>query len=526
MIAALAGCAKQGMPSGGPKDTEPPRCLTTKPVGGTTQFAAKEFYIQFDEYVVVKDAENNILVSPPMANKPEYKTKGKGLLVKLNDTLRQNTTYLFQFKDAIADFTEGNVLPSLEYVFSTGHCLDSMTLDGTVLDAHTLSPVDKTVSVLLLDTAAPDRPAYVTRCDKDGQFKFNYIRPASYSVLALVDDNKNLIVDTTETVAFVDSVFIPHTSTDTSVGGVSLFLFSPDMEKQRVTSADFKSKGMLQIVTKKAMKSPTIDAGAEKMIWRMNDKRDTLTLWTVRESCDSLMITLRDSTGINDTLSLKWRQGKKKSVAAPLTTPLMRVNTKNLHYFDTLRLIFSTPLDLNGCSPDSAAWIVSLRDSTTACATARIDSNLLCAYVVFPFRQGEKYSITFPKERFVDIYGKANDSLSSTITVSSAEEYGNLYVDIVPTTSITADHFIVQLLDEKDRVVAQHLMVGQGRVGFPHLKPAKYRARVVIDENGNGLWDTGNFFERRQPEKVQFLDKVIDVRANWEYEERFLINGN
>ena len=63
------GCAKQGFPSGGPKDITPPSAGEAIPPTNTTNFSAKEFYIPFDEYVVVKDAENNILISPPMKKK-------------------------------------------------------------------------------------------------------------------------------------------------------------------------------------------------------------------------------------------------------------------------------------------------------------------------------------------------------------------------------------------------------------------------------------------------------------------------
>ena len=157
LLSAIAvGCAKQGFPSGGPKDTQPPVAGEAMPPSGTTNFTAQSFYIPFDEYVVVKDAENNILVSPPMKRKPEYTPKGHGLMVKIKDTLRENTTYLFQFKGAIADLNEGNALESYEYAFSTGAILDSMTLSGTVLDALTLKAREEPVTVMLYESSKGD----------------------------------------------------------------------------------------------------------------------------------------------------------------------------------------------------------------------------------------------------------------------------------------------------------------------------------------------------------------------------------
>ena len=147
VLLLISSCAKQGYPTGGPKDTEPPKSLGTTPANESRHFAESQFYILFDEYVVLKNPDDNVLVSPPLKQKPEYTTKGKGVLVKLHDTLQANTTYLFQFKEAIADFNEGNLLPSLEYVFSTSDYIDSMMVEGKVVEALTMENDKDVVNV-------------------------------------------------------------------------------------------------------------------------------------------------------------------------------------------------------------------------------------------------------------------------------------------------------------------------------------------------------------------------------------------
>lgn len=249
MAAAVAGCAKAGMPSGGPKDKEPPKVLRTEPENGATQWTANEFAIFFDEYVTVKDADKNILVSPPMDTKPEYVTKGHAVVVKIKDSLRANTTYLFQFKEGIVDYNEGNPLASFEYVFSTGSGIDSMTIRGQVLDALTHRPYQAegaiTVaafgleqmarfdsvqniyldSLLRADTTgtlaekvdrlhagdsivAKEKPMYMTRCDKEGRFEMNHLREGSYRVLAFEDGDNNLLLKAGEAVAFLDTLVL------------------------------------------------------------------------------------------------------------------------------------------------------------------------------------------------------------------------------------------------------------------------------------------------------------------------------
>ena len=168
-ILLVTGCAKQGYPSGGPKDTEPPKAIGCRPQNSSRHFAQRQFYIEFDEYVVLKNADANVLISPPMVQKPEFSTKGKGVLVKLKDTLQPNTTYLFQFKEAIADFTEGNPLPSYEYVFSTGDRMDTMMIAGRVEAARDGKPWKDIVAVSAF-RPNDSTPAYVTRTDKSGSF--------------------------------------------------------------------------------------------------------------------------------------------------------------------------------------------------------------------------------------------------------------------------------------------------------------------------------------------------------------------
>ena len=98
LLVLANGCARQGYPTGGPKDEEPPVALGCKPANESRHFADNKFYIQFDEYVVLKNPDNNVIISPPMKHKPEFSLKGKALHVKLKDTLQEGATYLFQFK--------------------------------------------------------------------------------------------------------------------------------------------------------------------------------------------------------------------------------------------------------------------------------------------------------------------------------------------------------------------------------------------------------------------------------------------
>lgn len=562
-----AGCAKPGMPTGGKKDVVPPKTLSITPPSGTLNSQRQDFYIEFDEYVVLKDAENNILVSPPMKERPEVKTKGKGIKVTIKDTLQPNTTYLFQFKEAIADFNEGNLLPSLEYVFSTGSYIDSMSLSGKVVEALTMESDKDVVSVWLFDEERyqmaverssleyladttknddPVQPNYTTRTDKEGLFSFNNIKPGNYRIVAVKDEDKNLSIGATESIAFTDSTIaaVVMQKPDTTQTGyesltkektttvdeskkITLRLSTPKQEKQRLTSSKFETSGKVVLTSLLPLEAPKLDAGDEKFVWRINKSCDTLTLWTLDKECDSIRLVVIDTTGINDTLPLKYHRKRQQKGSPKLDIPKNNISfsTKTLPYYDTLALQFAMPVDSSRCRLDSVARIMLLKDSTTEYCNALLDSTALRAQLIYRFRQGEKYSVKIDKGLFHDIQGSENDSLNAVITVSKAEDYGNLTLTLTDSVKNTNNNrqLKVELLDEKGKVLLDRKLTNSNTVKFSNLKPGKYRIRTIIDDNGNGKWDGGDFASQRQPETVVYLNKILEIRANWDFEEKMVI---
>ena len=116
----IYSCANVVTPTGGEKDIIPPTVLQYSPDTNSLYFDAPEIHIQYDEYVVLNDVFNQVIISPPLDGIPEYKIKGKTLTIKLNSTLRDSTTYTVNFGQAIKDNTEGNILNNFTYVFSMG----------------------------------------------------------------------------------------------------------------------------------------------------------------------------------------------------------------------------------------------------------------------------------------------------------------------------------------------------------------------------------------------------------------------
>ena len=139
---SLTRCANVVSPSGGPKDTVPPIVLQASPENQSTNFSGKEIHITFDEYVTLNNPNNNIMISPPLENNPEYKLNGKSLIIKFKEPLKSDVTYSINFGEAIKDLHEGNVFKDYSFTFSTGDVIDTLTFEGKVLQAadHKPSP--------------------------------------------------------------------------------------------------------------------------------------------------------------------------------------------------------------------------------------------------------------------------------------------------------------------------------------------------------------------------------------------------
>ncbi len=559
LLSLVSACARQGYPTGGPKDETPPVALGTRPANESRGFDGKEFYIQFDEYVVLKNATENVLVSPPMKEKPEFTTKGKGVLVKLKDTLQANTTYLFQFKEAIADFTEGNLLPSYEYVFSTGEAMDTLMLDGQVVDARNGKAWKESVTVMAYRVESGERrvesgerrvesdtmattvqPDYVTRCDKEGNFAFHYIPEGRYRLVALEDKNRNLRVDATDPVAWDTTLVASHPQArrlaasdsiqdnllainaikQSNNQAITLRLSVPESRQQRILKSEFAEAGRITIVSQLPMQNPRIEDERAQWQWRLNEKRDTLTAWCFDAKRDSARLVISD-TGLQDTLKLRYtasrKGGRRMAGAKEEKAPLMKALCEgNKAYYDDLRLAFANPIV--EVADSATAEVMHLKDSTVShCAVVLDKGGIVARIMATDIKSGEQYRVRLAGGLFTDLYGNRSDSLVFTMT---PKDYGTLSIDI---DNRMGAPLVVEVLDSKDTVVVSQALARSGNLRFLHLPSGDYRLRAVVDADSNGRWTPGDYRRQRQPEQSVLFEKTLSLREKWEMEERWTV---
>ncbi len=215
----IAGCANRGIgPQGGPKDEKPPQVVKESPENGTLNYNGKRVDIVFNEYIQLDDVSKNVLISPPQQHPPEVKAVGKKIMLVFEEPLQDSTTYTIDFGNAIGDFHEKNVLKGYTLSFSTCDVIDSLEVNGYIVNAEDLNPVSGVIIGIhanLDDTAFSKIPfTRVGKTDQNGHFYVKNIREADYRIYGLGDVSRDFIYQPGEGLAFTEDIIHPYCHTE------------------------------------------------------------------------------------------------------------------------------------------------------------------------------------------------------------------------------------------------------------------------------------------------------------------------
>lgn len=515
----IVSCARKGRPDGGPKDEDAPIMMVAKPPYETIHFDKKNIKIEFDEYIVLKDLTKQLVVSPPLKYPPIITPQGtpsKYINIEIVDTLKTNTTYTFNFGNAVQDNNENNKLESFKYVFSTGNYIDSLKIKGSVANAFKKEKL-KSIGVLLyrLDSTYNDsiiykqKPNYVTSTLDSTNFEFTNLREGKYLLLALKEESKNYLFNSkSDKLGFItDTIYLPK---DTLVlKPIRLF---KELQPYKFKKGKEVVKGKIQFGFEGEKESMKVQLLSEvpknfKSFYEFEKEKDTLNYWHSPVEKDSLRFIVTNTKFV-DTVTVRLR--KKKIDSLVVSSSVSRM----LHLNDTLFLESNNPI----VSIDTSKF--SLVDKDTLMVDFKVEKQSINKLAVL-FKKIPKMNYKFnvlPKG-INDLYETANDTLTYQFKTLTIEDYGSIILDVKKETKHPV---IVELLD-KDKVIKTKYISSSGKIEFDLLEPKEYTVRAIIDENNNHTWDTGSFLLRKQPEQVIYFEKKFELRANWEMNEPFII---
>mgnify|MGYP004506963465 FL=1 len=572
--AVMYSCANIGNPSGGPIDKTPPIFMRSNPTPNAVNVKDRKIEIFFDEIVTLKDPSTKIIVSPAQTEMPRMSALGRKVTVELVDSLLPNTTYTIDFSNSIQDNNEGNAIDNFAFAFSTGSVIDSMRVSGYVLDSRTLEPMQSVVVGLqsnLADSAFhKEKLQRVALTNDRGQFTIRNVSPGSYHIFALKDlDRDYKFGNPTEDIAFLDSIIVPSIGTreaadtvyndlneiDTIMratrpayfpNDILLSMFNEDRKSQYLANnlrVDSTRISLTFAAASDTLPSLSIvgrnDVPDQWYTLERSQTNDTLTYW-IRPphlvSADTLMVAttyLRTDTASNlswgtDTLKFTFqRQKAKKKKKNEETDSLEQIRFMELHplangtqeVYAPLLLQTGTPIErysreafhlqrkLQNDTIFYPAEIksIALRDSTL---------NRRDLMLKVDWEPGAAYTLTVDSLAMTDIYGLQTKPLKVDFNVRKMEEYGNIVFNI----TAVRDSAIVELLDGTEKIVLR-APVKNHRAELLNLLPGKYYARLFIDRNGNGKYDTGNYDMHLQPEETVYYPGAINLKKNWDVEQ-------
>ncbi len=528
MILAFTGCAKIVAPVGGAKDTTPPSVVKENPSNGSVNLKEKSVKITFSEYVTLNNPIENVIFSPPLNEAADVTIKGKSIVIKWNDTLKQNTTYNVVFADAIKDYNEGNILNLYQYSFSTGSQIDTLQLSGILRNSETTQP-EKGVFVFLYtqnEDSLPKkvRPTYLTKTKNDGTFNFQNIKEGQYKIFALKDINSNLLFDLpNEGIAFASDLVSPDT-----LRKYPLSYFVTADSIQSIQSILNYQKGLYTLPLKlpckseKSVKSTLLYPGNMEHYLKMNTTLDTMSYYFFEDFSDSVVVKI-DIPEFNssDTVTFfpykaPYRPGRSK-VESKLG--IQYANSGEL--YQNLSLHFSFPIKPNH-NIETIIIKTGKEKNDTLVERFQISGTLLNSFTVpYHFEPKESYEILFKDSLFYGWDGTTNDSLTIKFTTKTERDYGTLTMSyIVPEGEL---NYVIWLIDPTNKKVQTDMISKTTSIKYDHLVPGNYKIKVIKDQNGNGKWDTGNYDKKIQPEQILFFEKQLSVRGFWELEETYEI---
>jgi len=437
-------CGQPMPPTGGLRDTLPPLLVRANPADSSLNVTAKKIVLEFNEYVQLQNAQQQMVVSPVPQVIPQVEAKLKEVTIRLKDTLEANTTYTINFGDALQDVNENNPMKNFTYIFSTGSYVDSGKLTGKVVLAED-GKVDSTIIVVLhrnlSDTAFSTlKPRYFARLNKEGFFTFRYLASGRYNAFALKDADGGMKYDqASEMIGFLDQPI--EITTNTPAALIYAFAETKELPKKPTTVTPPKTPGAKE--DKRYRYFVNLDQGGLDILGPLELKFERKPI-----RYDTTKIYLAD----------------EKSNRIPAYTMT----------FDSTILRFQTN------------WI-----------------------------PGAKYSVIIAKDFAEDTLGNKtlrNDTLE--FETKKESDYGSLTLRILSLD--TALHPV--LLMYKSDVLTRSVPLTSNRISFAKILPGDYEIRVLFDTNGNGIWDPGNYKEKKQPELVKPRKEKLTIRPNWDNE--------
>ena len=518
LLVGISRCANIRPPTGGPKDEDPPVLVRAVPQDRQTNYRGQRVYIEFDEDIKVENLKRNLLITPYTDVAFEQKQRRRWLELTFEAAFPASTTVTLVFGETIRDLTEGNPARDLRLTFSTGNFLDSISVRGNVRQLLTYE-TEKDNLVLLYDaydttSVRTDKPLYIARTDSSGNFRLDNVRDGFYRIYALKEKNNSLTFNNhEEMIAFNADTLDLRTDRDS----VQLYLQYNDFRPPRVVRSEVKP-GFINVNFNKGLR--TVEGQWLELdslpLAVLSEKRDQWRVYDPAPTADSLRLrlTFEDSLGkiSTDTLSLRFAPRELPDTAT-INPRLLNFPEKTVGPNLQIRAVFTDPVRIR---PDAfALQLDSVTFQPLPADSVLLDTNRLGATLRLPAELPERFKLLVGKESITSAL--AETVAADTVAFARQKAKRGTGGSLSGLLGIGHDAFVLELLTERFEIVRS--LRGQRKFSFEEVPAGKYRLRLKVDLDQDGVWSPGNFERDIPPEPVLFYPGLIEVRDNWEVQD-------
>ncbi|MBO0950199.1 Ig-like domain-containing protein [Fibrella forsythiae] len=512
-----SNCAQIAQPPGGKKDTLAPKLIDSNPKMRAKNVKPKQVELFFNEYINAENLPQKTIITPGSGITFDYRAKPTSVVLIFNEPLKDSTTYTISFTDGIKDASERNVATNLKLVFSTGNQLDSLSLSGTVSNVTTGTTVEGALVGLYAprDTldAQRNKPVYYTKTDTSGRFIIENVKAGEYDVLSFTDKNNNFLFNPNgEDIGFLKQ----RVKLDKSVNGLAIELFDQNTTPIRIQRTDSRSDSY----------TLNLNKGIESYSVKFRDTKDSLPstqpainqikFFRTKETTDtlSILLTAVDSLGLSNTLrhTINFRQKSKREKPEEFTYRPDPVPNEAVEPNFTWKLLFNKPIGkVNEKRIQFSIDSLSSADLSSFTSTTGKQQTELSTRVMTKARKFIRIKLN--KDAFESMLGDTITATTITYPILDPENFGVLRGRI--TTK--EPNYILELIDDRKAVIQRLKNVPVYEL--KNIKPGKYRLRLIIDTNNNGVWNTGRYEQRVAAEPIVYYPGVILIKQNFESDD-------
>lgn len=466
-------CANIVPPSGGPVDKTPPRIVKISPQDSSLNVRPKRIEIIFDKYMELGDWSTVMTISPLLDVQPQVVSNLKKVTISIPDTLLlDNTTYTIYLGNTLKDNREGTPYPEFNYTFSTGSYIDSLQLQGHVLNAATLKADTAFIAALYPTDGFTDshifnkKPLYVANVSSDGRFIFKHLPSRPFKMLVLHDrDNDKKYNPLVDGVAFDDKTYLPSISSDTLN---TMYLFYQDLDSAESITRDETLK--------------MIGNNSEKVSMRGNKSTSIIPKEGYLVQVDTTQIEV-GTQHLNQPIEIAIRKHLVDKIDK-----------------DKLFLTFE-------------------KDGVEIQAITDIITNDSLITIKTDWQEASNYLLRLVKGWAIDTAGQELQPGRYNFMTKKKDDYSELQLKF-DSSYIDSDHYVI-LMHEMDTIGIKHIT--DSIIVFNMITPNRsgFDIYVFKDLDKNTKWSSGNFILKKQPEPMWVHNNPLVLKAGWVHEESF-----